>query len=103
MKKTIATAALTALMGASASAQERDAAFKTAATHIVTAHECAKVTGDNSRKTRAFEIQRERLIAAGYEPGKADATITEISSYLKDDPTQLNEQMCASLLTMMEK
>jgi hypothetical protein len=103
MKRTIATAALTAMMGAPTSAQERDAAFKAAATHIVTAHECEKVTGKRGRKAKAVDIQRERLVASGYEPEKADATIAEINNYLKDDATQLTEEMCASLLTMMEK
>lgn len=103
MRRAITTATLTAMMSASASAQDRDAAFKTAATHIVTAHECAKATGDNSRKAKALEMQRARLVASGYEPEAAAAAIMEISSYLRDDATQLTEDMCASLLAMMEK
>lgn len=103
MKYTIAAVTLTAAMTTGASAQERDAAFKAAAAHIVTAHECAKITGDIEREVRATEIQKVRLVASGYTSESAEAAIAEINSYLKDDETKLTADMCTALLSMMEQ
>lgn len=103
MKYQLTAITLLAAMAGGAVAQERDAAFKAAAAHIVTAHECAKVTDDTNRKNKALEMQRDRLIAAGYEPARAETAIAEITDHLKNGETKVTAEMCNALLSMMEK
>lgn len=85
-----------------AAAQERDEAFKTTAFHIVTAHECKKVTGDGARLDRAFAIGRERLAANGYDEKSIDRALAEIAAVLTDKPTKITAQMCDALLKPLE-
>jgi hypothetical protein len=86
-----------------ATAQERDAAFKKAAAHLVTAHECGKATGDAKPFDKALIVERERLTAFGYSEEKAEAAIAEIRSYLTESKPQMTAEFCKDILKMMEK